>query len=91
MTDNDLLTELEPGDIPGQLTAIAAAIGAGNTFKLCEAAGGRRIRVPKPSEFLKNTRRRLITADYRHGGCTIETLAEKYGVCEKTIHNYINE
>lgn len=90
MDKDILLSQLTPEDLKSPLDICAATIGTDNIYKLCECVGGRRVSLPKPDELFKGLRKRNIIADYKNGGYTQKTLAEKYDVSERTVINYIN-
>lgn len=78
MSNNDYsLLTIE--DFPEGFRDVVVAIGMEAAYKLCTAAGGNYVYVPKTDSIQKRLRDLSIKNDYRNG-MTIEQLCKKYNL-----------
>jgi Mor family transcriptional regulator len=91
MTNNQLLKQLQPEDLPFPLNKLAAAVGTETIFKLSKIVGGKRLYVPKQDALLNGIRKRLIIEEYEAGSITQAQLAAKYNISEKAAMRYISK
>ena len=79
----------DPGLLPKELKGYSELIGLENLLKLADAAGGKRIYIPKRDGILKYFLVEKIRKEYKEGA-TITELAKKYDLARSTIHEYVN-
>lgn len=80
----------ELGLLPEELMKYSKLIGLENLLKLADAAGGRKIYIPKKDCILKYFLIEKIRKEYNDGR-NITELSKKYDLARSTIHKYVNE
>lgn len=73
--------------LPFPLRQYGRIIGMDNLLKLAEAAGGKKIYIPKKDNILKYYLVQQVRTEY--DGSNVQELAEKYGISDRSIYNYI--
>lgn len=73
--------------LPCPLRQYGKAIGLDNLLNLAEAAGGKKIYIPKKDNILKYFFIQQVKKEYN--GRNVAELAKKYGLSERSIYNYI--
>lgn len=82
-----MVENMDVKQLPQPLRSYTELIGLDNMLKLSEAAGGKKIYIPKKDCILKYFAKEHILEEYN--GKNIKELAEKYNICERTIYKYI--
>lgn len=86
----DNLDKLNISLLPGDIQKYCRIIGIDNYLKLSEAAGGKKIYIPKKDGILKYFYIEKILKEHQEG-VTVATLSQKYGISERTIYNHIKK
>jgi len=70
---------------------IAETVGIENLYKISVATGGNRVYIPKKEHLFKEYFQQEIIREYKEGSTTFAKLAIKYGLCEKTVENFLGK
>lgn len=84
------MKDLDIDLLPGDIQRYCRIIGVDNLLKLAEAAGGKRIYIPKKEGILKYFAIEEIRREHQ-AGATVAALSQKYGISERTIYKYIKK
>lgn len=84
------LDNLDISLLPGDIQKYCRIIGIDNYLKLSEAAGGKKIYIPKKDGILKYFAMGEILKEHQ-AGVTVAALSQKYGISERTIYKHIKK
>ncbi len=86
MSDDNLI-----GRLPETLREIAEMCGLENALKISKKFGGTRPYIPKLDDIMREIRDARIREEYDSGKYTIDRLAQKHGLCIRTISYILGE